>query len=54
MQQRLHWLDYDPVAFAAGCRYGYDCTARIEHLSQPEPDAEFSCGRPFGPFVTML
>jgi hypothetical protein len=26
---------------SAGCRYGYDRTARIEHLSQPEPDARF-------------
>ena len=43
---------------SAGCRYGYDRTARIEHLSQPEPDARFLTpgffGRPFGPFVTML
>src|SRR5262249_40193761 len=22
---------------SAGCRHGYDCTARIEHLSLPEP-----------------
>ena len=37
----------------AGCRYGYDCTARIEHLSLPEPATwGFCSGHPSGPFLT--
>jgi hypothetical protein len=46
MQQRPHWLDYDPVAFAVlGYRYGYDCTVRIDHLNlAPEPATRVQWG----------
>jgi len=44
MQQKVYWLDYDPVA---AYRNRHDWTARIEHLT-PSSSLRQSWRRPFG------